>query len=177
MTEKTPVSKKGFSADWLMQGALTRIGDTFDRLTGRKWIPSSSLATSELAERIKKLTRRRGEADPRKRRRCSSQHQAKNAVGQVFLRCRRCLTKLRYELLAATADHINDCRYYTYAPLQLLVKPDYFTEGVKLFVSFDKFDDEERDVEMNVTIPAMKMSDLIPEAGGPEPMGHLHRQI
>ena len=55
MTEKATETKPKFSADWLFRGALTRIGDTFDRFTGRKWIPSSSLATSELIERIKKV--------------------------------------------------------------------------------------------------------------------------
>jgi len=55
MTEEAKPSNKKFSPDWFMRGALTRIGDSFDRLTGRKWVPSSSLAASALIERIKKL--------------------------------------------------------------------------------------------------------------------------
>jgi pSer/pThr/pTyr-binding forkhead associated (FHA) protein len=44
----------------------------------------------------------------------------------------------------------------------LEVKPDYFTEGVKLFVSYDHFDEERGERELNVTVPAMNVRDLIP---------------
>src|SRR4051794_1724287 len=49
------VSKKSITPDWLVRGVLTKLGDTFDRLTGRGWKPSSSLATSELVEKLKAL--------------------------------------------------------------------------------------------------------------------------
>jgi hypothetical protein len=39
-------AKKGISADWLVRGVLTKIGDIVDRLTGRRYKPSSSLATA-----------------------------------------------------------------------------------------------------------------------------------
>jgi pSer/pThr/pTyr-binding forkhead associated (FHA) protein len=67
------------------------------------------------------------------------------------------LKKLETELITAAIDHINDRRYHTYAPIQLEIKPDYFTEGVKLSASFDKFA-EENDVEseVNVTVPDLK---------------------
>src|SRR5215813_3870135 len=55
MSEKQPSTKKSISPDWLVRGVLTKIGDIFDRLTGRGWKPSSSLATSELIERLKAL--------------------------------------------------------------------------------------------------------------------------
>ena len=51
----TPASKNSFSPDWLVQGVLTKLGDVFDKLTGRGWKPSSSLATSELIEKLKSL--------------------------------------------------------------------------------------------------------------------------
>ena len=55
MPESQPIAKKGFSIDWLVKGSLTKIGDIFDRLTGRGWKPSSTLATSELIERLKSM--------------------------------------------------------------------------------------------------------------------------
>ncbi len=73
------------------------------------------------------------------------------------------LASLENEMLVAVVDHINDSLYYTYAPVKLDVKPDYFIEGVKLMASFEHFTDEDRDVEMNVTVPAMNLSDLIPD--------------
>ena len=53
MPEQNNSAKKKLSLDWLMRGVLTKVGDTLDRLTGRRWNPSSSLATSELIEKLK----------------------------------------------------------------------------------------------------------------------------
>lgn len=161
MAEKIPVAKKGFSADWLLRGALTKIGDTVDRLTGRRWIPSSSLATSELVERIKKLLDAEAKPVPGKGTVVPHNIKLKMQWDKFSTDAEDSLKKLEHELLTATVDHINDSRYYTYAPISLEVKPDYFIEGVKLLVSFDKFADEEREVELNVTVPAIRVADLI----------------
>jgi len=54
--EKTPqTAKKSVSADWLVRGVLTKIGDIFDRLTLRGYKPSSTLAATELIDRMKVL--------------------------------------------------------------------------------------------------------------------------
>ena len=67
MPDKTESQKKSITPDWLVQGALTRVGDMFDKLTGRSWKPASSLATSGLIERMKMLMDRevRQDADGR----------------------------------------------------------------------------------------------------------------
>ena len=163
MSEKAPVVKKGFSADWLLRGALTKIGDTVDRFTGRRWIPSSSLATSELVERIKKLLDAEAQRVPGKGLVVPHNIKLKMQWDKFSTDAEDALKKLEHELLTATVDHINDSRYYTYAPISLEVTPDYFIEGVKLLVSFDKFADEEREVELNVTVPAIRVADVIPQ--------------
>ncbi len=158
MTDKSPVSKEPLTADRLFRGLLTKVGDTFDRFTGRRWIPSSSLATSELIERLKKLL----------------DAEAKQVAGKGLVVPHNIILKmqwdkfsddaekgidaLRTELLTAAADHINDSLYYTFAPVTLVVKTDYFTEGVKLSVSFDKFDKDDHGVEMNVTMPSIDLA-------------------
>ncbi|HRI04862.1 MAG TPA: FHA domain-containing protein [Pyrinomonadaceae bacterium] len=165
MTEKTPAPKKGFSADWLMRGALTKIGDTVDRFTGRKWTPSSSLATSELIERIKKLLDTEAKDVSGKGTVVPHNIKLKVQWDKFSTDSEEALTRLENELLVATADHINDSLYYTYAPLSIEVKPDYFVDGVKLLVSFDKFvDDEASDVEMNVTMAGVNVAGAIPQA-------------
>ncbi len=157
MTEKQSTGKEGFSADWFLRGALTRIGDTFDRFTGRRWTPSSSLATSELIERLKRLLD--SEAVEVAGKGTVVPHNIKLKVqwDKFSTDSDEALEKLENELLTAAADHINDNLFYTHAPLRLEVKPDYFTQGVKLYVSFDKFAEEEREAELNVTIPAMQV--------------------
>ncbi len=165
MTEKPTTSKKAFSTDWLLRGALTKIGDTFDRFTGRRWIPSSSIATSELVERIKKLLDAEAKEVSGKGLVVPHNIKLKMQWDKFSIDAEDAIKRLENELLTATADHINDSLYYTYAPLAIEVKPDYFTEGVKLLVSFDKFDEEENsDVEMNVTIPGIKADGILPKA-------------
>src|SRR5687768_16616044 len=55
MAANAPKQNKGFSLDWFVQGLLTKLGNTLDRFFGRGWKPTSSLATSELIERLKVL--------------------------------------------------------------------------------------------------------------------------
>ncbi len=157
MTEKDKVAKSSVSPDWFMRGALTRIGDTLDALTGRRWVASSSLATSELIERMKRLLDSEAKEVPGKGILVPHNIKLKMQWDKFSTDSEGSLENLRNELLAAAADHINDSLYYTYAPLHVEVKPDYFTEGVKLFVGFDKFSDEESEAEMNVTITGVQL--------------------
>jgi len=162
MTDKKSVSSPGFSADWLFGGALSRIGDTLDRFTGRRWTPSSSLATSELIERVKKLLDSEAKDVEGKGRVVPHNIKLKVQWDKFSTDAEGALVTLENELLTAAADHINDCLYYTYEPLRVEVKPDYFTEGVKLFVSFDRFIDDDHEAQLNVTIPSIKKADLVP---------------
>jgi pSer/pThr/pTyr-binding forkhead associated (FHA) protein len=152
MADNVP-AKKGFTPDWLVRGVLTKLGDTFDRLTGRGWKPSSSLATSELIERLKALL----DAEARDER-----PGCKFVPNNIKLKMQwdkfstdsdESLKKLEAELLTATVDHINDKRYFTHAPLSIEVRPDYFTPGVRLLVSFDKFADDDREAAIHLSVP------------------------
>lgn len=154
-----------------MRGALTRIGDTVDRLTGRRWVPSSSLATSELIERMKKLMDAEAKEVPGKGTVVPHNIKLKMQWDKFSTDADDGLQRLENELLAAAADHINDSLYYTYAPLHVEVKPDYFVEGVKLFVSFDKFADEDAEAEMNVTIAGPGIKAAVAEAIAAQPAG------
>lgn len=156
---KTPQPKKPFSLDWLVRGTLTRLGDMFDGLTGRSWKPSSSIATSELIERLKKLLDT--EARDAGGGKLFVPHQIKlktqwDKFAVNSENSEKALKTLENELLVAAIDHINDRRYHTYAPIHLEIKPDYFTEGVKLQASFDKFAEDEHEGEMNVSLPDLK---------------------
>lgn len=168
MTEKQPVVKKGFTADWLMQGALTRIGDAFDRLTGRRWTPSSSLATSGLIERLKKLLDSEASEVAGKGTVVPHNIKLKMQWDKFSTDADDSIAKLETELLIAAADHINDRLYYTHAPLHIEVKPDYFTEGVKLFVSYDKFG-EDHEAELNVTVPSINLKSAHIDSSEVEP--------
>jgi pSer/pThr/pTyr-binding forkhead associated (FHA) protein len=144
-------STKGFTPDWLVRGILTKIGDTFDRLTGRGWKPSSTLATSELIERLKALL----DAEVREDRPSCKfvPHNIKLTMqwDKFSTDSEKDLRKLEAEMLSAVVDHINDKRYFTHAPLLLEIKPDYFTPGVRLLVSFEI--DEEHEAAIHLSVP------------------------
>jgi hypothetical protein len=167
--ENPQTQKKTITPDWLVQGALARLGDTLDRLTGRRWKPSSSLATSGLIDRMKMLLDSELKESEEGQRFVPHNITLKMQWDKFSTDSDDSLRLLEHELLTAAVDHISDNRYHTYAPLKLEVKPDYFTQGVKLFVSYDKFDEDRGERELDVTIPAAKVSDLIPAAIVDEP--------
>jgi len=124
-------------------------------------MPSSSLAASELSERIKKLLDAEARNIPGKGQVVPHNIKLKIQWDKFSTDSESSLKALETELLTAAVDHINDSLYYTYAPLNLEVKPDYFTEGVKLLVSFDKFD-EDAEAEINVTVPSVQLGGVVP---------------
>lgn len=163
MSETEISPRKKTSADWLFRGVLTKIGDTVDRFTGRRWVPSSSLATSELIERIKKLLDAEARDIPGKGKVVPHLLKLKIQWDKFSTESETLIGSLQKELLTATIDHINDSTYYTYAPVELEVKVDYFVDGVKLLAGFDTFDEDDREVEMNVTVPAVDVSSVLAE--------------
>jgi hypothetical protein len=165
MPDNPQPQKKSINPDWFVHGALTRIGDIVDKLTGRSWKPASSLATSGLIERMKTLLEREIKLDDEGRKFVPHNITLKMQWDKFSTDSEQSLKKLEGEMLTAAVDFISDNRFYTHAPLKLEVKPDYFTEGVKLFVSFDAFggDEAEPERELNVTMPHANVKDLIPE--------------
>jgi len=157
MGEKDPAAK-GITPDWLVRGVLTKIGDIFDRLTGRGWKASSSLATSELIERLKSLLDAEARDETPGCKFVPNNIKLKMQWDKFSTDSEKDLKKLETELLAATVDHINDKRYFTHAPLAVEVKPDYFTPGVRLLVSFDKFSDDDHEAAVNLTVPGQDES-------------------
>lgn len=162
-------TKKSVNADWFVQGILSKIGDIFDRMTGRGAGTASSLSTSELNERLKKLLDSEVKDLGDKGKFVPHNIKLNMQWNKFSTDSEEGLKKLEYELLASAIDHINDNLYHTYKPLKIEVKPDYFTEGVKFLSSFGEFGDEESEAEFNITVPQMKAKDLIPEVSEPEP--------
>lgn len=152
MTNDAKSKHAKISPDWFVHGALTRLGDTFDRLTGRGKQRARSLATSELIEKLKKLLDEEVETDETGRKFVPHNIKLKMQWDKFSTDSEKAIKKLEYEFLSAVVDHIDERRYYTYAPLSIEIKPDYFISGVKLFASFDKFTGGDRDAEVAVPI-------------------------
>lgn len=156
---KNPLSSE---PDRLVKGVLAKLGDVVDSFTGRRWQPSSSLATSELIERVKRLLDSEARDVPGKGKVVPHRITLKMQWDKFATDNDDALAALQDELLIATVDHINDSLYYTNAPVNVLVRPDYFTEGVRLSASFDDADStDEADAELNVTVPDAKLSSIV----------------
>ncbi|MEP6705219.1 MAG: hypothetical protein ABJB34_10485, partial [Acidobacteriota bacterium] len=119
MPDNAEIPKRSITPDWLVQGALTRIGDMFDRLLGRSWKPASSLATSGLIERLKMLLDSEIRKDADGRSFVPHNIKLKMQWDKFTTDSDLSLKKVESELLTAAVDHISDNRYYTYAPLKL----------------------------------------------------------
>lgn len=161
--KKIAKTNKTGNADWFVQGALSKIGDIFDRLTGRGWAKASSLSTSELNERLKNLLDSEAKDLGEKGKFVPHNIKLKMQWNKFSTDSEDGLKKLEYELLASAIDHINDNLYHTYKPIKIEVKPDYFTEGVKFLASFGEFGEDESEAEVNVTVPQMNVQNLIPQ--------------
>lgn len=153
----------GFSVDWLVKGSLTKVGDIVDRLTGRGLKKASSLATSELNERLKLLFDAEAREGADKRKYVPHNIRLKMQWDKFASDSENALTKLENELLIAAVDHINDKHYFTHAPLSIQVKPDYFTSGVVLQMGFEKLDgDKDGEIAHHITVDGLKSEDLLP---------------
>ena len=156
-------NKKSGSADWFVQGILSKVGDIFDKLTGRGSDKTSSLSTSELNERLRILLDSEVKDLGEKGKFVPHNINLKMQWNKFSTDSEDGLRKLEYELLASAIDHINDNLYHTYKPLKISVKPDYFTEGVKFLASFDEFGEDEREAELNVTVSQANLKEFIPK--------------
>lgn len=168
--DKGSTAKKGFSLDWLIGGVLSRLGDTFDRITGRNWNPSSNLATSKLEEKLKLLM----DAEVREAegggRFVPHVFKLKIQWNKFSTDSDQDLEKLEHELHAAAIDHINDRLYHTYAPIQVHVEKDYFVEGVRFIAGFGKYAaNEEDEIAVNVTLKNIPVGEPAAEETPSEP--------
>jgi hypothetical protein len=159
LSNKPTKTSKTAVTDWFIRGILSTIGSRVDGFLGRQWSPSSSLATSELVARIQKVLDGEVREVPGKGRVVPHHIQLKVQWNKFSTDSEEALCKLENELLIAAVDHINDNLYYTYSPVEIEIKPDYFIEGVKLHAGFDRFD--EAPAELNVTLPAIDVKDAI----------------
>ena len=159
MNNKTNNPKPRLSLEWLLGGSLSRIGDIIDSYTRRKEVPRSSLATSQLIERLKRLLDSKVREIPGKGKVVPHNISLRIQWDKFATDENDAIDRLQQELLTATVDHINDSHFYTLQPIDLKVTPDYFTEGVKLLVSFDKFGENPDSDELNITILPGQMPD------------------
>ena len=162
LEKETPKEKKTVNADWFVQGVLSKIGDIFDKMLGRGAGQASKLSASELTEKLKSLLDSEVEDLGSGGKFVPHYITLKMQWNKFSTDSEEALRRLEYELLAAAIDHINDNLYHTYKPLRIKVKPDYFTEGIRFSASFGEFAENDQEAEINVSIPQMKVKDVIP---------------
>lgn len=165
MTEDSPQNTRPASIDSLLRGVLGKLGDMFDGLTGRQRKPSSSLSTSEVIERIKKVLDTEARDVRGKGKVVPHSIVLKMQWDKFATDDSDTIGALEDELLIAAIDHINDRRYYTSAPMTVEVKPDFFTEGIRFIASFDPTSDREEDEkEIMLSVPNFDAAEKVASA-------------
>ncbi len=134
------------SYEWLVQGVLTKLGTMLDRWLGRVQVVRSSLATSELAERLKQLLDEKAREIPGKGTLVPHNISLKLQWDKFSDESEEMIHALESELCIAAVDHINDSLYHTYAPVSVTASLDYFTQGVSLGARFDDADEAADDL-------------------------------
>ena len=166
MTDKIDISKSRLSLEWFFGGSLSRIGEIIDRYTRRSEAPRSSLATSQLIERLKRLLDSKAKEFPGKGTIVPHNISLRIQWDKFSTDDNDTTERLERELLAATVDHINDSHYYTLEPINLQVTTDYFTDGVKLIASFEASAEVDDSDGSNITISSGRIHS--PVAGSDE---------
>ncbi|MBV6495450.1 MAG: hypothetical protein JFAIHJKO_00559 [Pyrinomonadaceae bacterium] len=168
MTEDSPQNTRSTSIDSLLRGVLGKLGDMFDGLTGRQRKPSSSLSTSEVIERIKKVLDTEARDVRGKGKVVPHSIVLKMQWDKFATDDSDTIGALEDELLIAAIDHINDRRYYTAAPMTVEVKPDFFTEGIRFIASFDPTSDREEDErEIMLSVPSFDAAGKVASTNQP----------
>jgi FHA domain len=155
--------KPPLSPDKLIQGVLSRLGETFDGLLGRQAKAAAGPATGELVSRTKKtidsLVIDRQE-DGKFAPHVFWLKVEKSSFSEAFKK------ELERELLPAVIDHINDNRYLTFAPLEFKVEPKYVTD-IQVVIGFGEFAPKEK--VFIVLLPEIEDAETPPEPEKPKP--------
>lgn len=126
----------------LLRRVLEGMGEVVDRKLGRVTINQSGLTTSQLIERMKRLIDERVRDEGRKGRFAPHLMKLKVEWGTHSEAPPEIIQELEHEVLAAAIDHINDCRYRTFAHVAVETEVDIFTSGVSVDPTFGEFEEE-----------------------------------
>lgn len=126
----------------LLRRVLEGMGEVVDRKLGRATVNQGGLTTSQLIERMKRLIDERVRDEGRKGRFAPHLMKLKVEWGTHSEAPPEIIKELEHEVLAAAIDHINDCRYRTFAHIAVETEVDIFTSGVSVDPTFGEFEDE-----------------------------------
>jgi hypothetical protein len=161
MTEKLkPIPKKRVEAlpERILRRVFESMGDVVDRKFGRTVEPKSGLTTSQLTERMKRLIDERARDEGPKGRIAPHHLKLKVEWGTHSEAPPEILQELEHEVLAEAIDHINDHRYRTLGPVQVVTEVDIFTTGISVDPTFGEFEedlrkDDEAKQSVGIVIP------------------------
>jgi FHA domain len=140
--KKPEKSQKEALPERLLRRVLEGFGEVVDRKLGRGTMSQSGLTTSQLLVRMKRLIDERVRDEGRKGRFAPHLLKLKVEWGTHSEAPPEIIKELEHEVLASAIDHINDCRYRTFAPVAIETEVDIFTSGVSVDPTFGEFEDE-----------------------------------
>jgi hypothetical protein len=140
--KKPETPQKEALPERLLRRVLEGMGEVVDRKLGRVTVNQGGLTTTQLIERMKRLIDERARDEGRKGRFAPHLLKLKVEWGTHSEAPPEIIKELEHEVLAAAIDHINDCRYRTFAPVAIETEVDIFTSGVSVDPTFGEFEEE-----------------------------------
>lgn len=152
-------SRRETLVEKIMRRSLETVGGSVDSIFGRGKKPDALPATSDLAERLRKIIDRQAQINKDGRKLAPHLISLKYAWGQTSDEFQVALKRLKNELLVVAIDFINDNRFTTLAPVKIEAKADILTVGFTMSIGFDEA--SLRDAEQ-VEIPVEIYAKLLP---------------
>jgi len=175
--QKPPKRREEALPERLLRRVLEGMGAAVDRRLGRETDTQSTLTTTRLIERMKRLIDERVRDEGSKGRFAPHLLKLKVEWGTHSEAPPEIIKDLEHEVLAAAIDHINDQRYRTLAPVRVETVVDIFTSGVSVDPTYGEFEedlkeqDEARRREQELGKP------LIPQGTPPTPDVNIRARV
>ncbi len=140
--KKQPEKKRDEAlVERLFRRMFEGMGSVVDRKLGREGSLQSSLTTTRLIDRMKRLIDERSRDDSKRGGRIAPHHlKLKIEWGTHSEAPPEAVQDLEHEVLAAAIDYINDSRLRTLAPVAVETMADIFTTGIAVDPTYGEFE-------------------------------------
>lgn len=126
----------------LIRRMLEGVGEVVDRRLGRAVDMKSGVTTAMLIAQARKAINSNLRDEGRKGKIAPHALKLKIEYTTFSDTSPAVIEDVEHEILAAAIDHVNDNRFRTLAPLEIVTEADIFSEGMSVTASFGTFADE-----------------------------------
>jgi hypothetical protein len=140
--DKTDKKATTILPERLIRRMLEGVGEVVDRRLGRAVDLKNGVTTAMLVTQARKAISQAIRDEGRKGQIAPHALKLKVEWGTYSETDPEIMQDVEHEILAAAIDHVNDNRFRTLAPLQIITEADIFSEGMTVTAGFGEFTEE-----------------------------------